>query len=132
MSSIRTRDGKRAGLGDSVTVPACQGLTAVIVGIRKGCALLEYTGAWSGNEWLPGDALCLAQRRRGHVTADCCPVTPGMAVHPASGGYAVRGTVRRPGLTEWLTGKVAVEFPGGLVRRFRSTDLYAAEEDLYL
>jgi len=133
VSKVRTRGGKRAGLGDTVAVPAYQGETAVIVGIRRGCALLEFTTPPGGNEWLPGDVVELVQRRNGPVTADCCPVTPGLKVNVTGFGYAVTGTVRRPGLLDLLRGRVPVEFAGGTVLRYRGTDLYSVdEEDLYL
>jgi hypothetical protein len=128
VSKVRTGDGKRAGLGDSVSVPAYDGRAAVIVGIRKGHALLEFGAGW-GEEWLPGEAVNLVRRHKGPVTADGCPVAPGMAVTTVMGGYAVHGVAGRPG---WL-GLVPVKFADGSTVRFRGTDLYAAgEEDLDL
>lgn len=131
MSKVRTGDGKRAGRGDVVSVPAYGGRTAVVIGTRRGCALLEF-GPGRGEEWLPGSDVELAGKRRGIVTADGYQVVPGMAVTTAGGGYAVHGVTGKPGWLDRLSGTVPVTFAGGTECRCRGTDLYAAgEEDLY-
>jgi hypothetical protein len=132
VNRVKTRDGKWAARGDSVSVPAYEGRLAVVVGTRKGCALLEF-GTGVGAEWVPGSAIYLARRRKGLVTADGCRLVPGMAVTTVTGGYAVHGITGRPGWMGRLSGRVPVEFADGSEACVRGTDLYVRdEEDLYL